>query len=113
MPAAGALAGAGPLDDWYREHGARHGFTLDESQWMAVRHLQRLHDELLQAETMRRHWLRRMLADRSPVRGVYLWGGVGRGKSFLMDGFFACAPVASSPGASPGTLLCCAWTSFR
>ena len=41
-------------------------------------------------------WLRgRSSWLRAPSSGVYLWGGVGRGKSFVMDAFFAAAPVTS------------------
>lgn len=60
------------------------GFSADPAQQLAI-------DRLGQ-------WLSAFLAPRSrwlskPLAGVYLWGGVGRGKSFVMDAFFAAAPL--------------------
>lgn len=79
------------LADWYACHAAQQGFALDEAQQYAVTRLQRLYDEL--SANAQQGWLTRFFVKQDEVRGLYLWGGVGRGKSFLMDGFFACAPV--------------------
>jgi cell division protein ZapE len=78
--------------DWIRERAHEHGFTLDASQERAVDHFERLYDDLIGLERLEAS-LVRLLARKRVVRGLYLWGGVGRGKSFLMDSFYAAAPV--------------------
>jgi cell division protein ZapE len=76
-----------------REHLApeleRRRIVLDRAQQAALDRLQRLHDELMAFKRARRSPLRRWLKPPVPPRGVYFFGGVGRGKSFLMDAFFA------------------------
>jgi cell division protein ZapE len=69
-----------------------HGFTLDAAQVRALGHLERLHRELTESDASERSWLR-LFQRRRPIRGLYLWGGVGRGKSFLMDTFFDALPI--------------------
>lgn len=67
-----------------RERAAR-GFRVDPAQQWAIAQLA---DWLGAHLAPRRRW-------RRPAAGVYLWGGVGRGKSFVMDCLFAAAPVAN------------------
>lgn len=66
---------------------------LDDSQRAAALQLQRLYDGLLQPRPFIGIGLLRHLVKPRAPRGVYLWGGVGRGKSFLMDAFFSCIPI--------------------
>jgi cell division protein ZapE len=69
------------------------GFVKDRAQAAAVERLQRLSDELITFRDARRSALRRLLSAPSVPRGVYFWGGVGRGKSFLMDAFYGAVPI--------------------
>lgn len=69
------------------------GFVADAAQQAAVERLQTLSDELARFRSQREGLLGRLIR-RPPVpRGVWLYGGVGRGKSFLMDCFFQAVPV--------------------
>ena len=78
---------------WVRRHALEHGFELDAAQILALQHFQRLYEDLVALERLEASLIR-LLARRQTVQGIYLWGGVGRGKSFLMDSFFNCAPLA-------------------
>jgi cell division protein ZapE len=71
---------------------AERGIEADPAQLIAARRLQEFYDELLALKAARRSRLRKMLVRPELPRGVWFWGGVGRGKSFLMDCFFAAVP---------------------
>lgn len=86
------------LQDRYRRELAAHGYEPDPAQRAAIDRLEDLRQRLDRAARRDRGWLarakRRLHAAPPPaVRGLYLWGGVGRGKTFLMDLFHAAVEV--------------------
>jgi cell division protein ZapE len=81
----------------YRARVERGEITTDAAQAHAIEALDRLHHDLVRAAHPR-GWRRRLasLAGKKtkPIRGLYLWGSVGRGKTFMMDLFFGSLPFA-------------------
>ncbi|HEX5093030.1 MAG TPA: cell division protein ZapE [Burkholderiales bacterium] len=77
----------------YRRQLAGRGFVADPSQARAVERLQHLFEEWTAYKARRSTALRRLLVKPPLPKGVYLWGAVGRGKSFLMDAFYLCVPL--------------------
>lgn len=76
-------------------------YQPDDVQHQTVIRLDDIYQALTHAETARRRprktwrsWLgRREETALEPVRGLYMWGGVGRGKTWLMDLFFQSLPT--------------------
>ena len=69
------------------------GIEADPAQQIAAQRLQTFYDGLLAFKAARRGKLRKLLVRPELPRGVWFWGGVGRGKSFLMDCFFQSVPL--------------------
>jgi cell division protein ZapE len=68
------------------------GIVADPAQQTAALRLQQFYDGLVAFKAARRTRLRKLLVHPELPRGVWFWGGVGRGKSFLMDCFFQAVP---------------------
>lgn len=71
---------------------AARGIVADEAQQAAAVRLQAFYDDLVAFKAARRSRLRKLLVHPELPKGVWFWGGVGRGKSFLMDCFFDAVP---------------------
>lgn len=77
----------------YEADLCKPGFVKDPAQAHAVAALDLLYQHLLKRPAL--PWWRSLLGQtQPPLKGLYLWGSVGRGKTWLMDCFFECLPFA-------------------
>ena len=91
----------GPLQR-YQLDLESNAITADDAQRTLVGHLQKLYERIVQTESNNLGplgWLKqRLFASEQaagPIQGFYIWGGVGRGKTYLMDLFFESLPGES------------------
>ena len=77
----------------YEAELAARGFQSDPAQLRAVEALERCAGEWAEYKARRSNALKKLINRPDIPRGVYMYGGVGRGKSFLMDCFFNAVPI--------------------
>ena len=79
------------IQDAYEQYLQHHGHVRDPQQVHVVGLLADLQQRLIEARPSRTGLIRLLRTNRAAddgIAGLYLWGGVGRGKTFLMDLFF-------------------------
>ena len=79
-----------PLD-YYNEQCQKGVILQDPEQLIALISLQRAYDELIFSHKKQTNIFSFLHRSHS-IKGVYLWGGVGIGKTFMLDCFFNCLP---------------------
>jgi cell division protein ZapE len=77
----------------YRQALVDRGFASDPAQERAIAELERCATEWAAYKQRRSNSLKKLFIHPEIPQGVYMFGGVGRGKSFLMDCFFNAVPL--------------------
>ncbi len=77
----------------YERELQQRGYESDPAQLRAVASLERCATDWSHYKSKRSNSLKKMIFRPEIPRGVYMYGGVGRGKSFLMDCFFSAVPI--------------------
>ncbi len=84
-----------PLEK-YQQDLTRSDFQHDAAQAFAVDQLQRLYDDFVSHKPRKASFFSRLFRQETvalPLQGLYFWGGVGRGKTYLVDTFYDCLPT--------------------
>ena len=81
------------VKETYEAELAARGYTPDPAQLRAVEALERCATEWAHYKEKRSNRLKKLINHPDIPRGVYMFGGVGRGKSFLMDCFYNAVPL--------------------
>lgn len=77
----------------YEAELVARGYTSDPAQLRAVEALERCASEWSAYKEQRSNAFKKLINRPDTPRGVYMYGGVGRGKSFLMDCFYSAVPI--------------------
>ena len=77
----------------YESELKTRGYQSDPAQLRAVEELERCAAEWAEYKAQRSNSFKKLIRHPDIPRGVYMYGGVGRGKSFLMDCFFNAVPL--------------------